>query len=66
VLNGLDGQLNALATGVRGPICSGGANGVPPINASVLSEQATAVSDKLKIVSQALNQTLSIDIAVPK
>lgn len=65
-LSGLSSQLNDLATGVGGPICPGGAAGQPSPVAGRLRAQATAVSDKLKSISSALNRTLSIDVAVPK
>src|SRR5262249_18702056 len=62
-LSSLSAQLDELATGVGGPICPGGARGQPSPLAGRLSAQATVVADKLKSVSLALNQTLSIDVA---
>lgn len=65
-LNGLTAKLSDLAIGVGGPICPGGASGVPSPSARGLSAQAKAVSGKLESISAALNRTLSVDVPVPK
>jgi len=65
-LNGLNAQVQEIAALIAGPVCPGGAHGQPIAGADRVVERTTQVSNKLKNISAALNQSLSVNILIPQ
>jgi hypothetical protein len=63
-LNGLNAQVQDMTAHVVGNVCPGGAHGVPIPGADRLVEQTTQISNRLKGVGAALNQSLATSIRV--